>query len=63
MSKITFNKLKKYFDNNKFPEIELENHGSRFLKLRSISRKATLEEIAKFHSIELKKMNANETFE
>jgi len=58
-----FKRLKKYFDNNNFPEIELEEFGSRFLKLRSISRKNTLDEISIQNNIELGKMNASKSFE
>jgi len=58
-----FLRLKKYFGNNQFPEIELEEFGSRWLKLRSISRKATLSEIADCYSMDISGLNANQAFE
>lgn len=55
MTKLSFKKLKKYFDDNKFPEIEKEFYGTKFLKLRSISRINQLREIAVLNNIDLKK--------
>ena len=63
MTKELFRKLKKYFDNDDFPNIEKEINGSRFLKLRSISRKSNLEEIAAINFINLANGNADHMFE
>jgi hypothetical protein len=63
MNSENFKRLKKYFDNNQFPEIEQNQYGSRFLKLRSISRKTMLEEIATTKGIDIGSKNANKVFE
>ena len=58
-----FFQLKKYFGNNQFPEIEADLLGSRWLKLRTISRKSDLLSIAETYSIDIGGFNANQAFE
>ena len=58
-----FKRLKKYFDNNQFPEIEQNQYVSIFLKLRSISKKTMIEEIATTKGIDIGGKNANKAFE
>ncbi len=43
MTNLSFNELDKAFRINDFPTIENDNRGIRFLKLRSMSRKATMD--------------------
>ncbi len=50
---LTFAELEKAFRNNDFPLIENDDRGIRFLKLRSMSRKATMEEFCEIHNIDL----------
>ncbi len=53
MTKLNFKQLDKYFRENNFPIIENDTRGIRFLKLRSMSRKNTMEEFASLHNIDL----------
>ena len=53
MTNLNFAELDKSFKNNDFPKIEGDPRGIRFLKLRSMSRKATMEEFCKTHDIDL----------
>lgn len=50
---LQFAELEKAFRNNDFPLIENDGRGIRFLKLRSMSRKATMGEFCKIHDIDL----------
>jgi len=52
MTNLKFAELEKLFRNNDFPSIEGDGRGIRFLKLRSMSRKATIEEFCEMYSIE-----------
>lgn len=58
-----FKNLSKHFTNNEFGEIEANELGIRFLKLRSISRKATIEELCNIHEIPTEGKRANVLFE
>ena len=51
MTNLKFAELEKHFRNNNFHSIEQDKRGIRFLKLRSMSRKATMEEFSKLHNI------------
>ena len=53
MTNLKFAELEKAFRNNDFPLIENDSRGIRFLKLRSMSRKATMEEFCEIHDIDL----------
>ncbi len=53
MTKLNFKQLDKYFRENNFPIIENDTRGIRFLKLRSMSRRNTMEEFANLHNIDL----------
>lgn len=63
MTNLNFNQLEKCFRNNDFPNIENDNRGIRFLKLRSMSRKDTMEEFGGIHKIDLSKLESKEYFE
>ena len=62
MSNLQFDDLDRCFRNNDFPTIENDERGIRFLKLRSMSRKATMEEFCKIHNINIEGMIAREYF-
>ena len=53
MTSLKFAELEKSFKNNDFPLIEGDNRGVRFLKLRSMSRKITMEEFCEVCGIDL----------
>ena len=55
MTNLNFKQLDKCFRGNDFPSIENDNRGIRFLKMRSMSRKVTMEEFATVHKIDLSK--------
>lgn len=63
MTNLNFAQLDKCFRNNDFPSIENDNRGIRFLKLRSMSRKDTMEEFGKTHSIDISVLKSKEYFE
>ena len=63
MTNLNFNQLDKCFRSNDFPSIENDNKGIRFLKLRSMSRKDTMEEFAGIHKIDLSELKSKEYFE
>lgn len=62
MTNLKFAELEKYFRNNDFPSIEEDNRGIRFLKLRSMSRKATMEEFSELHNIDLQDLKSKDYF-
>jgi hypothetical protein len=62
MTNLNFASLDTCFRNNDFTSIENDNRGIRFLKLRSMSRKATMEEFCDIHSIDISDLNANDYF-
>jgi len=53
MTNLQFSELDRAFRIDDFPKIENDNRGIRFLKLRSMSRKATMEEFCELHNIDL----------
>jgi len=57
MTNLNFKQLDRLFRNDDFPSIEEDVRGSRFLKLRSMSRKDTMERFCEINNIDL----ANET--
>lgn len=62
MTNKSFEELVKLFNNNKFDEIENDKQGIRFLKLRSISRKDTIVEIAKQNKVLIDDLTASKIF-
>lgn len=62
MTNLNFKQLDKCFRGNDFPSIENDNRGIRFLKMRSMSRKATMEEFATLHKIDLSKLKSKDYF-
>lgn len=62
MTNLNFTQLDKCFRSNDFPSIENDNRGIRFLKLRSMSRKDTIEEFAELHKIDLSELKSKEYF-
>lgn len=58
MNNEKFNELNKYFQENKFEKLENDEHGERFLKLRTISRSAELKEFC--DSLQIDHANVNE---
>ena len=63
MTNLNFTQLDKCFRNNDFPSIENDNRGIRFLKLRSMSRKDTMEEFCGIHDIDISQLKSKEYFE
>ena len=59
MNNAKFNELDEYFQENKFEELENDEHGKRFLKLRTISRKAELKEFCDLHEIDYANITEN----
>jgi len=57
MNNDKFNELDKYFRENRFEELENDEYGERFLKLRTISRSAELKEFCDLHGIEYGNIN------
>lgn len=62
MTNLNFTELDQYFRNDHFPNIENDSRGIRFLKLRSMSRKETMEEFCLIHSINLANIQSKEYF-
>jgi|AntDeeMinimDraft_6_1070357.scaffolds.fasta_scaffold06195_1 hypothetical protein len=50
MTNLNFKQLDRLFRNDDFPSIEEDVRGSRFLKLRSMSRKDTMERFCEIFS-------------
>lgn len=63
MTNLNFKQLDKCFRNNDFPSIENDNRGVRFLKLRSMSRKDTMESFCELHNIDVSQLNSKDYFE
>ena len=59
MKNRSFEELVQLFNNNRFNEIEADINGIRFLKLRTISRKETLIEIATLSKLDIKKLTTS----
>lgn len=62
MTNLNFNDLDQHFRNDRFPNIENDIRGIRFLKLRSMSRKETMEEFCQIHDIDLSLIQSREYF-
>ncbi len=62
MTNLPFRVLDTAFRNNDFPTIENDVRGIRFLKLRSMSRKATMEEFCELHGVNLEGINSRGYF-
>lgn len=62
MTSLSFAKLDNCFRNNDFPKIENDDRGIRFLKLRSMSRKATMEEFCQINDINIEDLATKEYF-
>lgn len=63
MTNLTFNELSHLFEKNEFSAIENDARGIRFLKLRSMSRKAPMEEFAAIHNIDLSELKTKDYFQ
>jgi len=63
MTNLNFAELDRCFRNNDFTSIENDNKGIRFLKLRSMSRKATMEEFCEIHNIDIEGLGSREYFQ
>ena len=62
MTNLNYADLDNCFRNNDFPSIENDNRGIRFLKLRSMSRKATMEEFSEIHNIDISHLTSRGYF-
>ncbi len=62
MTNMNFAELDRCFRNNDFPSIENDIRGIRFLKLRSMSRKATMEEFCETYNINIEDLNSRQYF-
>ena len=62
MTNLTFTELDNFFRENDFPTIEYDERGIRFLKLRSMSRKATMEEFCEIHNIDISNLVSRNYF-
>lgn len=60
MTNLQFNELNNAFRNNDFPAIEQDHRGIRYLKLRSMSRRETMEEFCNIHSINLEGISSRD---
>lgn len=63
MTNLIFKQLDLLFRNDDFPSIEDDVRGSRFLKLRSMSRRDTIESFCEIHNIDLTGLKSREYFE
>lgn len=63
MTNLNFAELDRCFRNNDFTSIENDDRGIRFLKLRSMSRRATMEEFCELHNINLEDLGVREYFQ
>ncbi|WP_394753198.1 hypothetical protein [Crenothrix sp.] len=63
MTNLNFKQLDKLFRNNDFPNIENDIRGIRFLKLRSMSRKETMEEFCTLHAVNIVGIKLKDYFE
>ncbi len=63
MRNLDFRQLDRCFRDNDFPTIENDDRGIRFLKLRSMSRKAEFEEFFAENSIDISNINSKSYFE
>ena len=63
MTNLNFKQLDKLFRNDDFPKIENDSRGVRFLKLRSMSRKETMEEFCSLHNVDIEGIKSKDYFE
>lgn len=63
MTNLSFKQLDNFFKNDDFPSIEKDIRGIRFLKLRSMSRKETMEEFYDLHRISRSDIKSKDYFE
>jgi len=62
MTNLSFVELERSFRNDDFPIIENDNRGMRFLKLRSMSRRETLEEFCSLQNIDISQIQPRQYF-
>ena len=62
MTNLNFSELDNCFRNNDFPSIENDNKGTRFLKLRSMSRKATMADFFDLHDVNYDEIGSRQYF-
>ena len=62
MTNLNFADLDKHFRTNDFPALEKDLRGIRYLKMRSMSRKATMEQFCDMHGISLEGKTSKEYF-
>lgn len=62
MTNLNFAELDTRFRNDDFPSIENDNRGIRFLKLRSMSRRETMEEFCNLHNIDISELQSRQYF-
>lgn len=60
MTNLSFEELDGCFRTNDFPSIEGDNRGIRFLKLRSMSRKETMEQFCEEHQINIENIRSQQ---
>jgi hypothetical protein len=63
MTNLNFAELDACFRNDDFPRIENDNRGIRYLKLRSMSRRETMEEFFNLHHIDSSEIQSRQYFE
>lgn len=63
MTNLNFAELDTCFRNDDFPSIENDNRGIRFLKLRSMSRRETMEEFCSLHNIDISELQSRQYFQ
>lgn len=62
MTNLSFAELDAHFRNDNFPSIENDNNGIRFLKLRSMSRRETMEQFCHIHNIDVSGLQSRQYF-
>ncbi|MBK8625906.1 MAG: hypothetical protein IPN86_10185 [Saprospiraceae bacterium] len=63
MTNLNFADLDNCFRNDDFPSIENDIRGIRFLKLRSMSRRETMEEFCTLHNIDISELKSRQYFQ
>lgn len=63
MTNLSFTELDSFFRENDFPSIENDNRGTRFLKLRSMSRSETMQEFCNLHNIDISALQSRQFFQ
>jgi hypothetical protein len=63
MTNLNFAELDNCFRNDDFPSIENDIRGIRFLKLRSMSRRETMEEFCNLHNIDISELQSRQYFQ